>query len=710
MSDKPEDVRGDIDPTASPIDQFAAAQHSRRNIMKWGSLLSAMSMTGVLAACGNDDDPLPTPTPSPTPTPTPAASVQVSSFGLAVLPDTQFYSRYATEGTGNQFKRLYGSEPYLAQTQWLAKNAAALKIPFVIHVGDVVDQVGVEEQWKVADTAMKVLEDAKLPYSVVAGNHDVRSDAGYDSARPDVGTDADRNLADEPYLKWFPTERAARQKTFGGRHRSGFHEYHTFEAEGQKFLVLAMSWRTSKAGIIWAQNVLNANPTLPCILVNHELLGIANDAVSPLEGDYGKMLWENLIRTNDQIFMTLNGHIHGSSRLTKKNDFGNDVLEMVVDYQMAYQGGNGLMRFYEFDLTNNKIHALSFSPWVPQKPKDTLNAFDQAMLTEDNHQFTVSMNFAERFKRFAPTFKAAAASNLSLTAATTKMIMDGFTAVPVPPAAPAASAEDYVKIAGTTAHWRFYGGTNGAAVPVGQVIADASGGNNPLKRAALNVPATNTAQASDLTWSDDHHYLSAAPGSVVFSNTSNAPRLSYFLTDVAAQMNDDAFEQGYTIEAFVKIAKDWTATNNAWMNVMTRGGRRDAIPGWSGSYGDSPPIQFAVSNLREIQWEVPSFTAAGPVRSRTAWSGEIIVDRWMHLAFVNDPVAKTITMYIEGAPVLRNAVDAVGLPNNGLPWVVGAGASNLASPGGGFLGAIGEIRIVPKPLLPAQWLTARAPK
>jgi hypothetical protein len=709
MSDKPEDVRGEIDPTASPIDQFAAAQHSRRNIMKWGSLLSAMSMTGVLAACGSDDDPQPIPTPTPTPSPTPIGAAQVSSFGLAVLPDTQFYSRYATEGTGNQFKRLYGSEPFLAQTQWLAKNAAALKIPFVIHVGDIVDQVGVEAEWQVADTAMKVLEAANLPYSVLAGNHDVRSDQGYDASKPDAGTDADRTLANEPYLKWFPAERAQRQKTFGGRHRSGFHEFHTFEAEGQKFLVIALSWRVSQAGIIWAQNVLNANPTLPCILVNHELISIANDGVSPLEVDYGKMMWENLIRTNDQIFMTVNGHFHGSSTLVKKNDFGNDVVEMVVDYQMAYQGGNGLMRFYEFDLTNNKIHALSFSPWVPQKPKETLNSFDQAMLTEPNHQFSIDINFAQRFKRFAPTFTAAKASNTSLKTAATALIMDGFTPIPPSQAKPAANAEDYVKVAGTTAHWRFYGGANGTAVPVGQVIADASGGNNTLKRAPLDVPANNTAQASDLTWSDDHHNLSAAPGSVVFANTTSAPRLSYFWTDVAAQMNDDAFEQGYTIEAFIKIAKDWTAANNAWMNVMTRGGRRDAIPGWGGSYGDSPPVQFAVSNLREIQWEVPSMTAtAGQVRSRTAWSGEILVDRWMHIAFVNDPVARTITMYIEGAPVLRNAVDAVGLPNNGLPWVVGAGASNLASPGGGFLGAIGEIRIVPKPLPPAQWLTARA--
>ena len=79
------------------------------------------------------------------------------------------------------------------------------------------------------------------------------------------------------------------------------------------------------------------------------------------------MLWEKLIRKNDQIFMTLNGHYHGA-RLTKTNDFGNPVEEMVVDYQMAYQGGNGLMRLYEFDLTHNEIRFCPSRP-APQNPR-----------------------------------------------------------------------------------------------------------------------------------------------------------------------------------------------------------------------------------------------------------------------------------------------------------------------------------------------------
>ena len=73
------------------------------------------------------------------------------------------------------------------------------------------------------------------------------------------------------------------------RDPSGFHEYHIFQAEGQKFMVLSLSWRISDAGLAWANQVIRANPTLPVILVNHQLLNIDKDGVTPLEVPYGRM-------------------------------------------------------------------------------------------------------------------------------------------------------------------------------------------------------------------------------------------------------------------------------------------------------------------------------------------------------------------------------------------------------------------------------------
>ncbi|RFP26163.1 modulator protein [Duganella sp. BJB488] len=675
------------------MEKMEAQDAQRRSLLKLG-LASGLSAGGLLAGCGGDSAAAP--------------DTRISSFALAVLPDTQFYSRYATSSESSQYERHYGTEPYAAQTSWVARNAQALNIPFLIHLGDVVDQVGKPEQWKVADGAMQVLEAAKVPYSILAGNHDVLNDIDFDSD-PAKGTDTQRVLANEPYLQWFGARRAQRQATFGARDSTGFHEYHIFTAQDQQFLVLSLSWRISDAGIAWARKVLADHPTLPAILVNHQLLNIAPDAVSPLETGYGKMLWEKLIRDNDQIFMTLNGHHHGGARLTKTNDFGNAVEEMVVDYQMAYQGGNGLMRLYEFDLTNNQIKVLSFSPWVPMKPADTLNAFDRAVLTEGNHSFTIDMNFAKRFARFNSGFGAGKATVASsLVEQARALVLKGYTEpATVAPVAPK-DADDYPKVASTVAHWRFYGGSDGAPVAPGTRIADVTGAN-PLVRDQLNQGGIVGAAVGDIVWSSDHHRLSSAPGSVSFLNTDkNAPRLSYFLTDATAAINAQTFATtGYTIEAFVKINPAWDKAKHAWMNIMTRDGKRGGLAGFDGGDPESPPLLFAISSLREVQWEVVP-DVGGQRDAMASWSGEIIAGNWVHIAIVNDPVTHDTVMYVEGAPVLRNSSHVVGLASSSAssPWVVGGGSWDGAR-ADGFFGNIGEVRVAGAALPPSQWLTAR---
>ena len=696
------------------------ADPRRRSLLKagFGATLLPVGGSLLLSACSSDDDedditspdtpgtqPQPQPQPQPEPQPHP---VNISSFAVAVLPDTQFYSRYATDAENQQFMRKYGSEPFKAQTQWVADHSKSLGIPFLIHLGDVVDQQGKPDQWKVADAAMAILEDAKVPYSILAGNHDVILDRDYvDASSQASATDAQRNLANEPYLKTFGADRAKNQATFGGRDPSGFHEYHVFEAEGQRFMVLSLSWRISDDALNWANQVIRANPTLPVILVNHQLLNIDKDGVTPLEVPYGLMLWDKLIRDNDQIFMTLNGHYHGAAHLTKTNAFGNSVEEMVVDYQMAYQGGNGLMRLYEFDLSNNEIRVLSFSPWVPQKPKNTLNTFDQAILTGANEQFTIKMDFAKRFGGFNKEFKAATPSHTALIDQARALILANYTDPVAAEQKPAADPDDYPQVQGTLAHWRFFGGTSGQPVPVGEVIADRAG-LNPMRRAPLNIDGVAGAQVGDVVWSDDHHYLSAAPGSVRFLNTDkNTARMSYFTTDAAAIINGETATDGYTVEAFIKIDRDWVASKHAWMNIMTRDGKRGDLAGFSGGDPESPPLLFAVSSLREIQWEVvPDDT--GTRSPKANWSGEIIPDKWMHVAVVNDDTTHETILYVEGAPVLRNTSGARGLATlaANMPWIVGAGSWDGAR-ADGFFGSVGEIRIVGQALKPIDWLTAR---
>lgn len=117
-------------------------------------------------------------------------------------------------------------------------------------------------------------------------------------------------------------------------------------------------------------------------------------------------------------------------------------------------------------------------------------------------------------------------------------------------------------------------------------------------------------------------------------------------------------------------------------------------------------MAFAFSTLREVQFSFAD--AQNPPRDPSAWSGEIVnSDQWLHLAVVNDPATKLTTLYVNGTPVLRNSSDTVGLGQvDAGSWVLGAG-SYAGMRQSGFLGCIGETRVVDHAIGAEQWLTAR---
>ena len=172
-------------------------------------------------------------------------------------------------------------------------------------------------------------------------------------------------------------------------------------------------------------------------------------------------------------------------------------------------------------------------------------------------------------------------------------------------------------------------------------------------------------------------------------------------------MNDVDLNEGYTIETFIKMDADWTADQNGWSKAIVRTGNR--------SWTDMPPSQWdytasptalGISNLREFQYT--SLSADAAKGDRVNWSGEIMTDSWSHVAVVNDPDSSTTTMYVDGAPVLRNATDTAGMTwNEGMPWILGSDWSDDAARNG-WHGCIGETRIIDRATTPDEWLTQRA--
>lgn len=282
------------------------------------------------------------------------------SFTLAVLPDTQNYSRYFPKN-------------YHAQTQWIVDNAEKAGIVAVLHMGDIVDQ-NRKEQWVRAKAAMDRL-DGKVPYFMTMGNHD------YSFSNK-------QNVRTSYFNDYFPVSKFRDSKNFGGvydREPEQFdNSYHFFSAGGREFIVLALEYGPRKDVVRWANEVLGKHRDREAILITHAYL--YNDSRrynwkdrshrqrwSPHSSKLGKRtnqdvfdgeeLWNGLVKDNN-VIMTLNGHVLGDGlgRLTSQNSKGQNVHQMLVNFQMKPNGGDGWLRLIEFADDGKTYKVIDYSP------------------------------------------------------------------------------------------------------------------------------------------------------------------------------------------------------------------------------------------------------------------------------------------------------------------------------------------------------------
>jgi hypothetical protein len=190
-------------------------------------------------------------------------------------------------------------------------------------------------------------------------------------------------------------------ETYGGSSPDGYNSYHVVRGGGREWLVLALDWRLSDAGLRWTQGVLDEHAALPAILTTHDLVWADDDGQARLS-DNGQRLWDRLIRGNDQVFLALGGHYWPSGRTTMTNDAGHPVHLHIANYQDRYYGGAGMVRYYRFDLARGVIDVETFSPRLLAKDDRTPLEAEHVELSGDVDRFTVEIDFDERFATFAP--------------------------------------------------------------------------------------------------------------------------------------------------------------------------------------------------------------------------------------------------------------------------------------------------------------------
>jgi len=252
-------------------------------------------------------------------------------FSVVLLPDTQRYSQDFPDS-------------YLAQTEWIKQQAAPQNIRFVIHLGDIVNRVGVKKQWKAADRAHRVL-DGVVPYSILPGNHDMKIDK-------QAGTH-DTTM----YNRYFPAKRFEGCPWYGGNEDgTNVNNYCRFDAAGMKFLVVSLGFDPSDKTLAWAGKIIDANPDCRAIVAMHRYLD------KKVRNNTGDRIWNQLIRTRPSVFLVVCGHVHTVNLLKPTNDAGGTVYEMLADYQTRPRGGDGWLRVLRFVPEANRIDVETYSP------------------------------------------------------------------------------------------------------------------------------------------------------------------------------------------------------------------------------------------------------------------------------------------------------------------------------------------------------------
>ncbi len=313
------------------------------------ALLLALCVALGLWGCETQEAPPPSPEP------------QDTGWDGTVPPDYDFCFAWETD---TQYFSRQAPRKYLELNQWIADNAAQKKLKYLIHTGDIINDMDMPYQWELASQAMGLLEAASLPYGVLAGNHDVGLD-----------------LADyETYGQYFGEERFSAQPWYGGSYNNNAGHYDLVSAGGVDFILVYMSWNIGQPEIDWMNQVLAEYPDRRAILCFHAYTNVKEDEdIGSLLNPTGQLLQKEVVAKNPNVFLVLSGHYHGASYETALFDDNGDgtaeraVYQICTDYQVNADSGQGYVKLLYFDLAGNQVYVHAYSPLI-----DDYNMYDEA--------------------------------------------------------------------------------------------------------------------------------------------------------------------------------------------------------------------------------------------------------------------------------------------------------------------------------------------
>ena len=302
------------------------------------------------------------------------------AFSVVVLPDTQHYSEKHPD-------------TFTAQTRWIAASRRDRNIAAVLHLGDITNH-GTPQEWQNAVKSIAAIDEV-VPYSLALGNHDYS----------EGGRCQDRTTR---FNDHFSVGQYQGRGDFGGVYDKEpdrlENSYHLFSAEGRDFLVLSLEFGPRADVVRWANEIVSANPERGVILVTHAYMyyddtrydwqkhgkdqtwnphsyGVA--AATSDDVHDGEQLWRNLVSRHDNFILTLNGHVlnDGLARLTTATPTGREIPQVLVNFQMKPNGGDGWLRLLEFRDDGRTVEVFDYSPTLNLQNLSPQNRFSMRIPT-----------------------------------------------------------------------------------------------------------------------------------------------------------------------------------------------------------------------------------------------------------------------------------------------------------------------------------------
>ncbi|QNG36597.1 hypothetical protein F1C76_08335 [Geodermatophilaceae bacterium NBWT11] len=243
-----------------------------------------------------------------------------------------------------------------------------LNLQYVFHTGDVVDDAGDPAQWANADPAYRALDEAGLPYGVLAGNHDVgQMDGDYTE-----------------FSRFFGEARFAGNPWYGESYQDNRGHYDLITAGGMDFLMLYMGWGPGQAEIDWMNEVLAQYPERTAVINLHEYM-LTTGGLGPVP----QQVYDEVVATNPNVAMVFSGHYHDA--FTRVDEFDDDgdgaadrsVYQVLFDYQGLPEGGQSFLRLLHFSTADQQVLARTFSPYLMQYDSE------DPTLAPEHQEFTI---------------------------------------------------------------------------------------------------------------------------------------------------------------------------------------------------------------------------------------------------------------------------------------------------------------------------------